>query len=720
LLVERLKQINKPRIFHMNRLSLLSLFLLFGLYVQAGGQTTGELVGPRYVLDTRDPKPDLKTSFHSGPRFTLDTRELKLDPTTRVVGPRFTLDTRNRPTELFFSHSKVQENQPVGVEVGKFSVRDAGTFSFSLVAGQGSTGNKSFSLDANGVLKTAQSFDYETVNQFSIRVRVTASGGLFLEDTFVVTVTDDTNEDSDGDGFTDAEEKKAGTDPNDPNSKPGLDYGLVAYYPFDGNAQDHSGNENHGKVVGATLSTDRLGNLDQAYDFDQKNYITVEDDSGLNVSSAVSVSAWIAPPSAGFPKVQNWWEKMWVVGKNRDITSGYHLFIGEGGLLQGWVVAENNGSSTSFLLPENNDWSHCVLTYSEKMGGALYYNGKLVDSSEAAGPIICYDEKEGFSIGRLTTFNLFHFKGKIDDVRIYDRALSTTEVTTLYEQEKPNPVQITLSNNSVLENMPMGTVVGKFSGGGAANPEFVLVEGKDSGGNKYFTLSKDGTLRTAVILDYNQTKSLDIRVRYTEGPMKLEKSFTINMSENAIVPPPPLDPTDYEKKYNEALAHLEALKILDKKADADIAQRRVRLAKLDGEISVSDKSLQEANVSLAACEKECEGLGADLRAINGAIGVEDAKIYSLNGKIVDSEKQFTDLENDKSKLEEDLAEAERKGSVPHTPGWHFIDGKGWLWTSPDYFPLVYSEQVDGWMYYESGSQTPWLYFDYNTESWQEW
>ena len=94
----------------MNRLSLLSLFLLFGLYVQAGGQTTGELVGPRYVLDTRDLKPDLKTSSQTGPRFTLDTRDLKLDPTTRVVGPRFTLDTRDRPTNLFFSNSKVQEN----------------------------------------------------------------------------------------------------------------------------------------------------------------------------------------------------------------------------------------------------------------------------------------------------------------------------------------------------------------------------------------------------------------------------------------------------------------------------------------------------------------------------------------------------------------------------------------------------------------------------------
>jgi DNA repair exonuclease SbcCD ATPase subunit len=177
---------------------------------------------------------------------------------------------------------------------------------------------------------------------------------------------------------------------------------------------------------------------------------------------------------------------------------------------------------------------------------------------------------------------------------------------------------------------------------------------------------------------------------------------------------------DYKKKLEEAEARLEELKALDKKADADVVERRERLVKLEDEISVADKSLQDANTSQAACEKECETLRANLLAINGAIGVEDARIYGLNGKIGDSEKQLTELENDKSKLEEDIAETERKASVPHTPGWHFIDGKGWLWTHPDYFPLVYSQQLTGWFYYKPGSQAPWLYYEYNTKSWQEW
>ncbi|TGO02513.1 hypothetical protein PN36_23830 [Candidatus Thiomargarita nelsonii] len=47
-----------------------------------------------------------------------------------------------------------------------------------------------------------------------------------------------------------------------------LSDGLVAYYPFDGNAQDASGNGNHGTVNGATLTEDRFGSADSAYEFD--------------------------------------------------------------------------------------------------------------------------------------------------------------------------------------------------------------------------------------------------------------------------------------------------------------------------------------------------------------------------------------------------------------------------------------------------------------------
>jgi hypothetical protein len=46
--------------------------------------------------------------------------------------------------------------------------------------------------------------------------------------------------------------------------------GLVAHYPFNGNANDESGNGNNGTVNGATLTTDRFGNMNKAYSFDGK------------------------------------------------------------------------------------------------------------------------------------------------------------------------------------------------------------------------------------------------------------------------------------------------------------------------------------------------------------------------------------------------------------------------------------------------------------------
>ena len=51
--------------------------------------------------------------------------------------------------------------------------------------------------------------------------------------------------------------------------------GLVGWWGFNGNAQDGSGNGNHGTVNGATLTTDRFGNQNGAYDFTVSNYITV-------------------------------------------------------------------------------------------------------------------------------------------------------------------------------------------------------------------------------------------------------------------------------------------------------------------------------------------------------------------------------------------------------------------------------------------------------------
>ena len=102
-------------------------------------------------------------------------------------------DTENQaPTDISLSEYRVGENEPVGTVVGTFSTTDpdAGdTFTYSLVAGTGDEDNGSFTIDGNQ-LKTAAVFDYETKSSYSVRVRSTDQGALWLEEVFTITVVD--------------------------------------------------------------------------------------------------------------------------------------------------------------------------------------------------------------------------------------------------------------------------------------------------------------------------------------------------------------------------------------------------------------------------------------------------------------------------------------------------------------------------------------------------
>ena len=73
-----------------------------------------------------------------------------------------------------------------------------------------------------------------------------------------------------------------------------LDKGPVAYYPFNGNAKDESGNGNHGRVEGATGVVDRHGKEVSAYSFDgDGDYIAVKDDPTISGLPAMTVSVWV-------------------------------------------------------------------------------------------------------------------------------------------------------------------------------------------------------------------------------------------------------------------------------------------------------------------------------------------------------------------------------------------------------------------------------------------
>jgi PKD repeat protein len=95
------------------------------------------------------------------------------------------------PTDLALSNASIAENQPGGTVVGAFSSTDpdaGNTFTYTLVAGAGSTDNASFAIGGAN-LQTAASFDSEAKNSYNIRVRTTDQGGLFTEKAFTIQVT---------------------------------------------------------------------------------------------------------------------------------------------------------------------------------------------------------------------------------------------------------------------------------------------------------------------------------------------------------------------------------------------------------------------------------------------------------------------------------------------------------------------------------------------------
>ena len=80
------------------------------------------------------------------------------------------------------------------------------------------------------------------------------------------------------------------------NAQAGLNDGLIAFYPFGGNANDVSGNGNNGTVYNAILATNHFGAANTAYDFNGTNsYIDIPQNSGLNnLTTNFTLSAWIS------------------------------------------------------------------------------------------------------------------------------------------------------------------------------------------------------------------------------------------------------------------------------------------------------------------------------------------------------------------------------------------------------------------------------------------
>ena len=222
-----------------------------------------------------------------------------------------------------------------------------------------------------------------------------------------------------------------------------LNDGLVAYYPFNGNAQDASVHGNHGIVNGATLTKDRFGNADSAYRFDGKNdYVQVAKNDRLNFGSSVdfTMGSWIkAKPSqlAAFLSI--------IGRRNLGATNnGYVFFLWADGRLGAHLNYGSSNKNYKSTSPDLRDdkWHHVAVT-GDRNGYLTFYVDGAHKGRVGISGIRNIDSLSDLFIGWEPVLAAStYFNGVIDDIRIYNRTLSKAEIKQLYKEENLSKAEI--------------------------------------------------------------------------------------------------------------------------------------------------------------------------------------------------------------------------------------------------------------------------------------
>jgi len=210
--------------------------------------------------------------------------------------------------------------------------------------------------------------------------------------------------------------------------------GLVGWWPFNGNANDESGNGNHGTVNGASLTTDRNGNDSSAYNFNGNgNHIIVNHNPSF-LNSNLSFSAWIKPTQfqTYFNSIIKHGDfnsnagEQYGIGLN--LTGQIHAGIKTSSCVagQGWITNLTNNQV------QLNVWNHLFVTIENNMLKA-YLNSFLVDSFPYSGSLVICPAITQISFGREFNSSANHFYGSLDDIGIWNRALTVCEIQALYQ-----------------------------------------------------------------------------------------------------------------------------------------------------------------------------------------------------------------------------------------------------------------------------------------------
>ena len=224
--------------------------------------------------------------------------------------------------------------------------------------------------------------------------------------------------------------------------------GLIAYWPFNGNANDVSGNAKNGTVTGATLTNDRFGSANSAYNFSgAAQFITCPSISELNGSSSASFSLWVKINGNNSWLNNSLGSAQYLLSRDGDQSStNIGINYGPVNKLFGGRIGSNGsgigaGSTNTYPVPQST-WHHIVFT----IGGGfvkLYVNGVFNTSKVFNG--VMPSSSSNLFFGKLPVGGYeYYLNGFLDDIGIWNRVLTATEITNLY-----NNTSVSIANPPV-------------------------------------------------------------------------------------------------------------------------------------------------------------------------------------------------------------------------------------------------------------------------------
>jgi len=220
--------------------------------------------------------------------------------------------------------------------------------------------------------------------------------------------------------------------------------GLVGWWPFNGNAMDESINTNDGIINGATLTTDRFGTPNSAYYFSSAGCAT-RIDATINTTSittGLTISVWVLKTGAGC--IAPRFLEFYVLGDGPGSAQWGWDNTGFGNI--GSITSTSAIIATAWTKPLNNVWTNLVYTNNGSFG-KFYQDGVLFNTIPSTGnPILSGNA----AFGRMNSPAYDAFNGKLDDIAIWNRALSNCEVQQLYTSSLNTFTFAAVSSSSII------------------------------------------------------------------------------------------------------------------------------------------------------------------------------------------------------------------------------------------------------------------------------